>query len=415
MTPPRVLITGIGVLLSLGRTVEEFGDALFAGRTCIGPITGFEVADKRYTLGGELKDFAIEAELPNADTKRMFRYSQYALVAASRAISDAHLECDGLNRDRIGTAFSTAAAGLSEAVEYDAKRYFSRGDHGISPVLWAEFTPSACTTHVAIHFGLRGPCGTLSAGCVSGVDSIAWGVQQIRAGRADAMVVGGADAMFTPFMWSALYRSGILAPVPEDGGSIPRPFSYDHNGIALVEGGSALVLESETHARVRGARVYGELSGIGSVEEARPLTDLDPSGRAYAVTMQRVMADAGVPPAAIDWVCAHGTGYPGADCAESRGIETALGDHAFRVPVSSVRGAIGQSFASGGGLQVAAACVALARQHVPATLNFSRPDDGCRLDYVPNVPRPARLRRVIVCAAGVGGTHSGLMVEGYDR
>jgi 3-oxoacyl-[acyl-carrier-protein] synthase II len=414
MSTPRIVITGIGILNSLGRTVEEFGDALYAGRSCIGPIEGFEIADQRFTLGGQLKDFNIKDEMPDAD-KHMFLYSQYALVAASRAIRDAGLPLDALNRDRLGTSFSTAAAGLSEAVETDARRYFDRGDRGISPVLWAEFTPTACTTHVAIHFGLRGPCATLSAGCVSGVDSIAWGVSQIRLGKADLMVVGGADAMFTPFMWAALYRSGILATVPDDGGSIPRPFSHDHNGIALVEGGAALILESESHARVRGARIYAELSGVGSVEEARPLTQLDPSGHAYAETMQRVLSDAGLPPTAVDWVCAHGTGYPGADCAESRGIETALGDHAFRVPVSSIRGAVGQSFASGGGFQVAAACLAIQRQMVPATLNFSRPDEGCRLDYVPNVPRVARVQRVIVCAAGVGGTHSGLLVERYER
>lgn len=415
MSTPRVVITGIGLVCSLGRTVEEFGDALFAGRTCIGPLSGFEITDQRFTLGGQIKDFDIKDEMPDADTKHLFRYSQFALVAASRAITNARLQFEGLNRDRLGTSFSTAAAGLAEAVESDAKRYFTRGDRGISPVLWAEYTPSACTTHIAIHFGLRGPCATLSAGCVSGVDSIAWSVNQIRAGKADLMLVGGADAMFTPFMWSAMYRSGILAPKPDDGGSIPRPFSFDHNGIALVEGGAALVLESETHARLRGARVHGMLSGIGSVEEARPLTNLDPSGHAYAATIQRVLFDVGVPPTAIDWVCAHGTGYPGADCAESLGIETALGKHAFRVPVSSIRGAVGQSFASGGGMQVAAACLAIQRQRVPATLNFTRPDDGCHLDYVPNVARTARVNRVMVCAAGVGGTHSGLMVEAYDR
>ncbi|MHB9130162.1 MAG: beta-ketoacyl-[acyl-carrier-protein] synthase family protein [Armatimonadota bacterium] len=411
---PRIVITGIGVLCSMARTFDEFATALFAGHTCIGPIEGFEITDKRFTLGGELKRFDIKREMPEADTKHLFKYSQYALVAAKRAILDAALPLDQLNRDRLGTSFSTAAAGLSEAVETDAKRYFAKGDRGISPVLWAEFTPSACTTHVAIHFGLRGPCATLSAGCVSGIDSLAWGVNQIRAGTADLMVVGGSDAMFTPFMWAALYRSGILSPVPDDGGTIPRPFSFDHNGIALVEGGAALVLESEMHARIRGARIYGEITGIGSVEEARPLTNLDPSGHAYAVTIQRVLADAGLPPTEIDWLCAHGTGYPGADCAESLGIETALGKHAFHVPASSVRGAIGQSFASGGGFQVASACAAIMQQRVPATLNFARPAEGCHLDYVPNVSRVSRINRVLVCAAGVGGTHSGLMVEKYE-
>jgi 3-oxoacyl-(acyl-carrier-protein) synthase len=242
------------------------------------------------------------------------------------------------------------------------------------------------------------------------MDAIVWGVNQLRLGSADAVVIGGGDTMFTPFLWAAICRSGILAQDPGDGGRIPRPFSHDHNGIALVEGGSALVLETEQHARLRRARIYGEIAGVASVEEALPLTELDPSGHAYAMAMQRSLQDAGLPPTAIDWVCAHGTGYPGADCAESRGIETALGPHVFNIPVSSIRGAVGQSFASGGGFQVAAACLAIRHQRVPPTLNFSSPAEGCRLDYVPNQARIARVRHVIINTAGVGGTHTGVVI-----
>ncbi|HEY3378021.1 MAG TPA: beta-ketoacyl-[acyl-carrier-protein] synthase family protein [Armatimonadota bacterium] len=413
-TRPKIVITGIGLLCPMAQSFAEFTTALFAGHTCIGPIEGFKIADPRFTLGGELKHFDIKSEMSDVDAKHVFKYSQYALVAAKRAIEDAALPLDQLDRDRLGTSFGTAAGGVSEVIETDVKRYNARGDRGISPIAWCEYTPSACTTHVAIHFGLRGPCATLSAGCVSGLDSVSWGVNQIRSGAADLIVAGGTDTIFAPYTWATLYRSGILAPVPEDGGSIPRPFSFDHNGIALVEGGAAIILESEMHARLRGARIYGEITGIGSVEEARPLTNLDPSGHAYAVTIQRVLADAGLPPTEIDWLCAHGTGHPGADCAESLGIETALGKHAFHVPVSSVRGAIGQPFASGGGFQVAAACAALKHQRAPATLNFTRPAEGCHLDYVPNHSRISRINRVMVCAAGIGGTHSGLMIEKYE-
>ena len=415
MSTPRVVITGIGLVTSLGRTLDEFGERLFAGETAVGPLEGWEIADERYRIGGQIKDFDIERELPQGDTKRLLRYSQFALVAADRAINDAALPLGELAPGRIGTSFGTAAGSLGEAVQTEIKRYLARGDRGISPMAWVELTPCACSTHVAIRYNLQGPISTHSSGCVSGIDTIAWGVQQIRKNLSDVMIVGGTDTPFFPFMWAIMTRSGILATAPEDGRGIPRPFSIDHNGIVLGEGGSALVLESEAHARLRGARVYGEVLGVANAEEARPITDLDETGHAFAVTMRKTLDDAGLPPTEIDWVCAHGTGYPVADVSESRGIEAALGSHAFSVPVSSIRGAVGQSFASGAGYQVAAACLAIRHQRVPATLNFSQPAVGCRLDYVPNVSRVARVRRVMINAAGVGGTHGGLVLSAYGN
>jgi len=413
MIDRRVVITGFGIVSSLGRTYDEFSERLFSGETTICELEGWEIPDERYRLGGQIKDFDIDRELPDADTKRLMRYSQFAMVSADRAIKDARLSLADIDPLRIGTSFGTAAGSLGEAVQTEVKRYLNRGDRGISPLAWVELTPCACSTHVSIHYGLRGPITTHSSGCVSGIDTLTWGTQQIRKGLADVMVVGGTDAPFFPFMWAMMCRSGILAPTPEDGTRIPRPFSYDHNGIALVEGGSSVILESEEHARLRKARIYGEILGVANTEEARPITHLDETGEAFSYTMQRALDDAGLPPTEIDWVIAHGTGLPIADISESRGIEAAMGKQAFNIPVSSIRGALGQSFASGGGYQLAAACQAIQSQRVPPTLNFSRPAEGCRLDYVPNVARCARVRRVLINAAGVGGTHGGVVVSAY--
>lgn len=414
MPRPRVVITGLGLVSSLGETAEAFGRALFAGRTAIGPLEGWELGDPRFSLGGQIHDFDMSAEMPETETKRMLRYSQFALLAAQRALHDAHLDMGQIDRDRAGTSFGTASGSLGEAVQTEIKRFHARGDRGVGPAAWAELTPGAITSHVSIHFELRGPTSTHSAGCVTGLDTLTWGTQQIREGNAEVMLVGGADAPFYPFMWAIMYRSGILAPTPNDGRSIPRPFSEDHNGIALVEGGTALVLESESHARLRGAPIYAEVVGTASVAEARPMSRLDETGEAFAMTIDRTLQDADLPPSAVDWICAHGTGYPVADVSESRGIETALGRHAFNIPVSSIRGSVGQSFASGGGFQVTAACMALRHQRVPPTLNFLRPAEGCRLDYVPNVARTARVRRVLINAAGVGGTHAGTLLSTYE-
>ena len=415
MSRKRVVITGFGLVSSLGRTFEEFGANLCAGHTTITRLEGWDITDHRFVLGGQIKDFDVARELPDIETKRLMRYSAFALVSADRALRDAGLPVDRLALDRTGTCFGTAAGSLGEAVETEIKRYQARGGHGISPIAWLELTPCACSTHIAIHFGLRGPIATQSSGCVTGIDTLSWGVQQIRGNLADVMLVGGTDTPFFPFMWAMMSRSGILAPLPDDGGSIPRPFSADHSGIALAEGGAALILESEAHARLRGAHIYAEVTGLASSEEARPITNLDETGASFAVTIQQTLRDAGQPATAVDWLCAHGTGLPIADVAESRGIETGLGEHAFCIPVSSIRGAVGQSFASGGGFQLAAACYAIRHQRIPPTINFAQPAEGCRLDYVPNDARRARVRRVLINAAGIGGTHAGALIEQYTH
>lgn len=414
MKQRRVVITGIGLVSSLGRSVDEFGEALFAGRSAIVPLQGWDIEDSRYRLGGQIVDFDFAQELPDVDAKRLLRYTRFALVAADRAVRDAALPLDQINRRRVGTSFGTAAGSTGEGAVTEVRRFLAKGDKGVSPLAYMELSWGACTTHVALHFKLQGPLATHSSGCVSSVDTILWGAQQIRNNLSDIMIVGGTDTPFYPFTWSMMCRSGILAPAPEDGGSIPRPFSDDHSGIALLEGASALVLESEESARLRGAHIYGELLGGTSINSGMDGFDTEEMARIFAQVIGKSLQEAGVPPASVDWVCAHGTGHRLGDYAESYGIELGLGAHAFRVPVSSIRGALGQSFASGGGYQVASACLAIQRQQVPPTINFSRPAEGCRLDYVPNVARVARVKNVLINGAGFGGIHSGLVVSDYS-
>jgi len=414
MNQHRVVITGIGLVNSLGRTLEDFGEALFDGQSCIGPLEGFDIPDDRYRLGGQIHDFDIAQDLPDVQAKRLYRYSQFALVAADRAIRDAGLSLQTLNRHRIGTSFGTAAGSLGEIAD-EVKRFIQRGSHAIGPNSWAETTWSACTAHIANHFDLWGPTSCQSAGCVTGFDTIIWGVQQISEGLADVMVVGGTDTPFHPYSWSMMCRSGILAPVPDDGGNVPRPFSVDRNGLALIEGAATIVLESEAHARLRGARIHGEyLAGV-TVNSGTAEFDLERIRPVIVQVIQATLREAGIPPTEIDWVNAHATGHPLGDRVESEAIEIALGPHAFCIPVSSIRGAVGQSFASGGGLQAAASCLAIHRQQVPPTINFTAPSEGCRLDYVPNKARFSRVRTVLMNSAGVGGIHSSLIIGTYQR
>lgn len=415
MDRPRVVITGLGLVSPLGNSVDEFTSAIFAGRTAIGPLSGFKINDERFKFGGQIKEFDFDAAMPGVNGKRILRFSQFALVSAKRAIEDAALPLAQINLDRAGTAFSTSIAGAGETFHIEGQRYQTRGDRGVSPTAWSEYTPCACTTHIAIHFGLRGPTSTHSSGCVSGIDTLSWGVQQIRQGTADVMVIGGADAPFFPLLWAGLCRSGVLAPAPDDALGIPRPFSYDHNGIAVAEGGSALILENERHARLRNARIYAEVLGVASVEEARAFNNLDTEGIAFYNTIRAALQDAGIPPTSLDWLQAHGTGFPPADCSESLGVEKALGKHAYSIPVSSIRGAIGQPFASGAGWQLAVACMALQQQRVAPTINFTRPAENCRLDYVPNESRVSRIRTVLVDGAGIGGTHGATILTTYKE
>lgn len=411
---PRIVITGFGMLTPWGRTVSDFSEALFAGKSAISAIEGMELEDSRFTCGGQIKDFDLRREMPDVDSRRMYRYTQFSLLATQHLLADARVNLAEINLERIGCAFSTSVAGLSDTVEVDARCFFRKGNRGIAPTAWTEYTASSCSTSVSVHYHMRGPSTTYSSGCTGSIDTAAWGMQQIRNGKADMMIVGGTDAPFTPFVWGGFCRSGILAPNPDDGGLVPRPFSADHNGIAITEGCCCFMLEAEIHARLRGAHIYGEVLGVSNMEEALPMTNIDATGEAFGITMLKALADAGLPATAIDAVFAHGTGHPIADCSESNGIEMALGKHAFSIPVTAVRSALGQSMGGGGAMQVAAACLAIERQMISPTINFSSPAEGCRLDYVPNTARTTRLKRVVINTAGAGGPHAGMVIGAYE-
>lgn len=414
MKEPRIVITGFGLVTPWGRTVKDFADSLFAGKSAISELEGIELEDPRFTLGGQIKDFDMRVEMPDVDCRRMYRYTKFSILATKHLLEDAKVDLADINLERIGCAFSTSVAGLSDTVEIDARRFFRKGNRGIAPTAWTEFTASSCSTSVSIHFKMRGPSTTYSSGCTGSIDTAAWGMEQIRNGKADMMIVGGTDAPFTPFVWGGFCRSGILAPNPDDGGTVPRPFSVDHSGIAITEGCCCFMLESEIHARLRNAHIYGEVLGVSNMEEALPMTSIDATGEAFGLTMVKALADAGLPATAIDAVYAHGTGHTIADGSESSGIEAAFGKHAFSIPVTAVRSALGQSMGGGGAMQVAAACLAIERQMISPTINFTAPAEGCRLDYVPNNARTTRLRRVIISTAGAGGPHAGMVIGAYE-
>jgi 3-oxoacyl-[acyl-carrier-protein] synthase II len=296
--------------------------------------------------------------------------------------------------------------GKPQVFEEDYSRYLERGVHGISPFTLIELASHGGSSHVSIALGAEGVCGTLSSGCTTGLDVVQWGYQQVVSGRAEAMIVGCAEALISPFIFGLVCALGVLSKRNQEPEGAVRPFELNRNGIVLAEGAGALVLERLDRVQDRGAQIYAEIRGFASAREGTEIVNCESGSQGMARIMRSALANAEMLETEIDYISAHGVGLPDYDIAETNAIKEAFGRHAYNMPVSSVKSMIGQPFAASGALQAVAACLSLRHGMVPPTINYDIPDPQCDLDYVPNRARPARLKTSLVHAHGMGGTTS---------
>ncbi|MFW6156675.1 MAG: beta-ketoacyl-[acyl-carrier-protein] synthase family protein, partial [Armatimonadota bacterium] len=273
----------------------------------------------------------------------------------------------------------------------------------------------AATAHVFIEMGRRGPNASVASGCCSGVEAISSAAQALREGQADVMVAGAAEACVSRFGMALLCRVGVLSTHNEEPEKASRPYDATRDGLVLSEGAGAVTLETAHHALERGAPIYAEVRGYGTSTEAHHLVVADPSGVELAYAFRQALQEAHLAPADIDYVCAHGIANLDYDRADTRAIKKVLGDRAYNIPVSSIKGTTGQPFAAGGAWQTAAACMAMRESVVPPTINYHQPDPDCDLDYVPNTARRARVETVMVNSHSFGGTHAALILRKFDE
>jgi len=404
----RVAITGLGVVAPNGIGKDVFWETLTAGKSAIGPISHFDASSFPCKVAAEIRNFRAEAFMLPARARHRGRFSQLAVAAAKLALKDALLDAKDLKKlrgDRLRIAIGTSMGGAGDIAE-EMRSGFAKGGFKSIPIVSAlEFASHAAVGHVSVELGIQGQALTLGSACTTGLDAVDWATSQIADGYADLALAGATDAPLAELAYATLSALGIFA---SDG--ICRPYDVHRTGMVLGEGAAILVLEEEDHARSRGAPVYATVLGAGHGNEAGYGPRTDTAEKALSNAITTALSRAGLSAADIDYISAHGNGMPDYDLVETRAFKDALGEIAYSVPVSSIKSMIGHAMGAGSVLQVAAGCLSLQHGIIPPTINLRTPDPECDLDYVPNKARVARIRRVLLNAHAMGGTHSVLIL-----
>jgi 3-oxoacyl-[acyl-carrier-protein] synthase II len=398
----RVVVTGLGALTPIGNDVTSYWEGLSSGRNGVGGITLFDASRHACHFAAEVKNFDPRGWLEPKEAKRWDRFCQFGVVAAKQAVADAGLSITDANRKRVGTAIGSGVGGLLVA-ETQANVLKDRGPDRVSPFCVPMMIPNMATGLAAIALGAQGPSSAVSTACAAGSNAIGDAFRLIQLGLADVMVCGGAESAITPLGVAGFASAKALSFRNDDPATASRPFDAERNGFVIGEGAGVLVLESLDHARARGARILAEVVGYGVTCDAHHITAPAPGGAGGAEAMRLALQDARLEPEAVDYVNAHGTSTQANDSNETSAIKSALGDHAYRVPVSSTKSMTGHLLGGSGGIEAVASILAMEHGVVPPTINYSNPDPACDLDVVPNQAREARLDVVLSNSFGFGG------------
>ena len=399
---PRVLVTGTGVISPIGNSTEACWTNLIAGRSGAGPITRFDTTGFETRFACEVKDFVPDAVMDRKDAKRMDRFAQFAVAAAGEALKNAGLDLEKEDRDRIGVVVGSGIGGM-ETFESQHSILRERGPGRVSPFFIPMMISDMGAGQISIQYGLRGPNFATVSACASGAHAIGEALRLLRAGDADVMVAGGSEATITPMALAGFSSSRALSTRNDDPQRASRPFDLKRDGFVIGEGAGVIILETEEHARRRGAPLLCELGGYGSSADAYHLTAPIEDGSGAARAMIRALKDAGISAEDVEYINAHGTSTPAGDPAEVRAVKSVFGDHARRLMMSSTKSMTGHLLGAAGGLEAVVTALTLARGVVPPTINLETSDPQCDLDFVPNQARQRPVRAALSNSFGFGG------------
>lgn len=405
----RVVITGVGAISPLGMTARANWESLLAGRSGISTITSFDTSGLPVHIAGEVREFDPGQFMNAKEARRMSRASQLVVAAAAMAFVDAGLPTPVDDGERMATVIGTGAGGL-EVADRELQNLRQRGFSRVSPFALTGFLPNMPAHHVSVLAGSKGPISTVVAACASGTQAIGEATELMRHGRADMAVAGGVEGLIHPTSIGAFARIGALSQRNDAPEQACRPFDRGRDGTVLSEGAGVVILELLERAQARGVRIYGEVLGYGSSSDAFHITAPDPDGAGALRAMQWSLDDAGVTPAQIDYINAHGTATPMNDAMETAAIKALFGARAYQIPVSSSKSVLGHALGATGALEAIYSLYALGESIIPPTWNYADPDPECDLDYVPNAPRPAVLKTVLTNSFGMGGQNACLVL-----
>ena len=397
----RVVITGLGIVCPIGNDKEEVWSSVKAGRCGIGPITLYDPAEQKVKLAGEVKDLKLDDYVDKREARKMDRYTQFAMVAAKQAMTDSGLLGLDEPRDRWGVIMSSGIGGIG-TIENEKVRGMEKGYDRVSPYFIPMSIANMAAGHIAIEYGLHGMCTSVVTACASAANAIGESFRHIRDGYGDVMVAGGAEAAITPLCMGGFTSLKALTTAA-DSARASIPFDAERSGFVMGEGAGALILEEYEHARKRGAQIYAEIAGYGANCDAYHITAPSPEGTGAEQCMRLAMEDAGISPAEVDYINAHGTSTKMNDSCESAAIRRIFGDDVKRVRVSSTKSMTGHLLGASAAVEAVITVEAVQKDFVPPTVNYKVPDPECSLDVVPGHGYPMKINYALSNSFGFGG------------
>jgi 3-oxoacyl-[acyl-carrier-protein] synthase II len=407
MSRRRVVVTGLGIVSPVGNDIGTAWNNILAGKSGIGPITGFDVSAFTTKFAGLVKDFRPEEWMNAKDVKRTDPFIHYGVAAAKQAVRDAGLEITDANRERIGVCVGSGIGGIG-TIEEECGKLHAGGPRKVSPFFVPASIINMISGYISIDLGISGPNFAIVSACTTATHSIGLGARLIQSGDADVYIAGGGEAGSAPAGMAGFCQARALSTRNDDPERASRPWDKDRDGFVLGDGAGVVVLEELDAAKKRGARIYGELIGFGMSSDAYHITLPPEDGRGARLCMVNAMRDARLNPDQVDYINAHGTSTQAGDVAETLAIKGALGEHARRVAVSSTKSMTGHLLGAAGGIEAIFSLLALRDQVLPPTINLQHPDEGCDLDYVPNQAREAKIEVALSNSFGFGGTNGTL-------
>ena len=412
MEPRRVVVTGLGALTPLGNTVEEYWSALKEGRSGVGPITRFDATGYPTRIAAEVRGFDPLKYVDKKEARRLDPYLQYAMACAVMAVEDAGLDTGKVDGDRFGVLIGSGIGGITTLLETH-KTLLEKGPDRVSPFFIPMMIVNMASGLVSMRFGAKGPNSSVVTACATGNHTIGDAFKILQRGDADVMIAGGAEAIIVPLTIAGFCSMKAMSTRNDQPARASRPFDANRDGFVCGEGGGILVLEALEHAVRRDARIYAEVVGYGMTGDAHHMTAPDPAGDGAARAMAAALRDAGLPPAAVGYINAHGTSTPYNDKFETLAIKRVFGEHARRLAVSSTKSMTGHLLGAAGGIEAIATVLALHHGLLPPTINYETPDPDCDLDYVPNQARKQDVEVALSNAFGFGGTNAALAFRKY--
>ena len=414
----KVVVTGMGIISCIGNSIEDFCAALKEGKSGIGKIELFDTTGFDVTIAGEVKNFDPSLWIDKKEARKMARFTQFAAAATAQALTDAGLmgdvDAEGkrpvkCNAEKTGIVMGNGIGGF-EIVQESMKKLFDNGPGRMLPLTVPMMIPNEAAGNISMMFGTKGPAFTQITACAAGTDAMGQALDLIRSGRCDVVISGGTESTITQFAIGGFQMLKALSTKRcDEPTKASRPFDADRDGFVIAEGAGIVILESEEHAKARGAKIYAELAGYGATADAYHITSPDPTGAGGSNAVKNAIADADMKPEEIQYYNAHGTSTAINDPTETKMLKMAFGDHAYKMKVSSTKSMHGHNVAAAGGVEAIACILAIRDGFYPPTINLDNPDPECDLDYVANKVQYGEINAAASGSLGFGG-HNGVVV-----